>query len=57
MSPAGVINYADAWYVYSTGIVYFNSVSNTCRLRAVLNLKADTAVTGSGTSTDPWIVG
>ena len=61
MSPAGV-NYglgvarANAWIVAPSGFILNDLVYGTFRLRAVLNLNADVAVTGSGTSTDPWTV-
>ena len=59
MSQAGVNSdngYAHAWRVNSTGNIDYGTVNDTHRLRAVLNLNADVAVTGSGTSTDPWTV-
>ena len=57
MSPAGFSG-SDSyvWRVYSTGDIDSNSVSGTTRLRAVLSLNADTLVTGSGTSSDPYVV-
>ena len=57
MSPAGFSG-SDSyvWRVYSTGDIDSNSVSGTTRLRAVLSLNADTLVTGSGTSSDPYKV-
>ena len=61
MSPVGV-NYglgvarANAWIVAPSGFILNDLVYGTFRLRAVLNLNADVAVTGSGTSTDPWTV-
>ena len=57
MSPAGFSgSYSTVWRVNSSGIVYYNIVDNTFRLRAVLNLNADTLVTGDGTSSDPFVV-
>ena len=32
------------------------TITSTCYIRPVINLKADTAVTGSGTSDSHWIV-
>ena len=57
MSPAGFSgSYSDVWYVHSSGNVYSDYVNDTIRLRAVLNLNADTLVTGDGTSSDPFVV-
>ena len=57
MSPAGFdyIN-AIAWSVDSVGNTNFNFVNSTLGVRPVLNLSADTLVSGSGTSSDPYIV-
>ena len=57
MSPAGFsLGGARAWYVYSSGYIYNNIVSSTSAVRPVINLNADIAVTGTGTSTDPYVV-
>ena len=58
MSPASFSgSYSTVWFVYTSGIINIDSVGNTSyRLRAVLNLNADTLVTGSGTSSDPFVV-
>ena len=58
MSPAGFSNnnVALAWYVSSVGNTNFNYVNITYGVRPVLNLSADTLVSGSGTSSDPYIV-
>ncbi len=58
MSPAGldINNYAHAWYISSNGYINNNIVFNSYGLRPVINLKADTLVIGSGTSTNPYIV-
>ena len=60
MSPAGFYNIsynnAFACYVYSDGDTVYNSVDFTFGVRPVLNLSADTLVSGSGTSSDPYIV-
>ena len=48
-------SYANVFFVSST--VYYGSVSNaTPGVRPVINLKADTQFTGSGTSSDPFVV-
>jgi len=57
MSPSGFSgSYALDWYVTHTGNIVNGYVDNTHRLRPVLNLKADTAVTGLGTSDSHWSV-
>ena len=57
MSPAGFSgSNSNVWFVYPTGDINNYYVYNTTRLRAVLNLNADTLVTGSGTSSDPYVV-
>ena len=58
MSPAGFSGSdSNVWYVNTSG--YFKNiiVYNTFRLRAVLNIKSDVSVTGTGTSTDPYVIG
>ena len=57
MSPAGFSG-SDSyvWDVGTTGGVNIDYVNRTYRLRAVLNLNADTLVTGDGTSSDPFVV-
>ena len=44
------------WRVTTSGSIYNGDVDDTYRLRAVLNLNADTLATGSGTSSDPFVV-
>ena len=60
MSPAGFYSsrVASAWYVFSNdGGTYKSYVSGTgCGVRPVINLNANTLVTGSGTSSDPYVV-
>ena len=62
MSPAGFnnyynnYNYAYAWHVYSAGYTNGTSVGGTYGVRPVLILSADTLVSGSGTSANPYIV-
>ena len=56
MSPAGFYYYgAYAWNV-AIGYTSSNYVGNALGVRPVLNLSADTLVSGSGTSSDPYIV-
>ena len=57
MSPAGFNDfYAYAWLVDSDGHTGRNGVNSTYGVRPVLNLSADTLVSGSGTKSDPYIV-
>ena len=57
MSPAGFNgSYSRVWFVGTPGNINDRDVTNTHRLRAVLSLNADTLVTGSGTSSDPYKV-
>ena len=57
MSPAGVDRgTSTAWYVSSNGSPFTTSPSYPWSLCAVINLNADVTVTGSGTSTDPYVV-
>ena len=58
MSPAGFNYYNDAytWLVSSDGPTGRSSVSNAIGVRPVLNLSTNTLVSGSGTSSDPYIV-
>ena len=57
MSPVGVNrDNASAWDVYSLGYLSLNYVRTAYLIRTVLNLKPDVSVTGSGTSTDPYVV-
>ena len=57
MSPAGFSgSNSNVWGVYTSGRITNYSVTNTNSLRAVLNLNADTLATGSGASSDPYVV-
>ena len=58
MSPSGFSGtYASTWYLYGDGRVGGNYyTSNATLLRPVINLKSDTPTSGSGTSTDPFII-
>ena len=57
MSPAGFSgSISFVWNVNTSGNVDYSTVFNTIRLRAVLNLTADTLATGSGTSSDPFVI-
>ena len=57
MSPAGFSgSYSSVWNVDAAGGFNNYFVDFTFRLRAVLNLKADTLATGEGTSSDPFVI-
>ena len=58
MSPSGFSGtYASAWYLLDNGKVGGNYyTSNATLLRPVINLKSDTPTSGSGASTDPYVV-
>ena len=58
MSPAGFYanDDASAWFVSGAGIESYYYVSDAIGVCPVLNLSADTLVSGSGTESDPYIV-
>lgn len=57
MSPAGFSGiYSIVWDVTSVGALTTSFVYGNAALRPVLNLKADTLVTGTGTSTNPYVI-
>ena len=57
MSPAGFSGvYSIVWDVTSVGALTTSFVYGSAALRPVLNLKADTLVTGTGTSANPYII-
>ena len=61
MTPAYYIaawNEAHSFYIGSVGHLHFdgNSVSSSFGVRPVINLRADLNLSGSGTSTDPYVV-
>ena len=57
MSPVGFSgSSSDVWYVNTTGFIGGNSVNNPIAVRPVIILNADTLATGSGTSSDPFVV-
>ena len=55
MSPAGFLG-STVWRVNTSGNINNDNVNITNRLRAVLSLNADTLATGSGTSSDPFVI-
>ena len=57
MSPAGFSgSRSNVWIVYTTGHIHDRSVSGTYAVRPVIILNADTLATGSGTSSDPFVI-
>ena len=56
MSPAKNSGNYYLWAIDSSGVVYIDSIGNTLILRPVINLKSDTQVSGTGTSSDPFVV-
>ena len=57
MSPAGFSgSYSYVWGVSTSGNINYTYVNYARRLRPVLNLTADTLATGSGTSSDPFVI-
>ena len=57
MSPAGFASGRSlVWDVYTSGNIDNYYVNGTYAVRAVLNLTDDTLATGSGTSSDPFVV-
>ena len=55
MSPYNYPN-ANGFYVFSGGLLSYWSVTDTLGVRPVINLKADVILTGSGTTSDPYVV-
>ena len=57
MSPAGFSgSYSNVWYVKASGYINLNIVSSASAVRPVIILNADTLATGSGTSSDPFVI-
>ena len=58
MSPAGFSGSSSyVWRVNTAGYIDRSNVSNTARaVRPVIILNADTLATGSGTSSDPFVI-
>ena len=57
MSPTGFAELNSiTWFVRTSGSIYPSRVFNDFTVRPVLNLNANTLVTGTGTSTDPYVV-
>ena len=57
MSPAGISgSTSTVWFARVTGGIGSCNVNTTILLRPVLNLTADTLVTGTGTNSDPYVI-
>ena len=57
MSPAGISgSNSNVWNVNAPGGINYSYVDNTYAVRPVIILNADTLVTGSGTSENPFVV-
>ena len=58
MSLAGYFSsHANVWFIYNVGTAIYGNVDLTIlSVRPVLNLSADTLASGSGTSSDPYVV-
>ena len=57
MSPASFSgSYSYVWRVNATGNLYDRYVADTSSIHPVLNLRTNVMVTGTGTSSDPFVV-
>ena len=57
MSPGGVeSSRAREWYVNTSGYAITHGVDGGIGIRPVINLKSNVLATGTGTSTDPYVV-
>ena len=56
ISPTGFDQKSYVWFLNTSGFLSFNNSSVYLALRPVINLRTNTIVTGSGTSTDPYVV-
>ena len=58
MSPAGYTGSLSAvWFIGNSGSIFNDRVdASPIAVRPVLNIKADVSVTGTGTSTDPYVI-
>ena len=56
MSPRLYDYYARVHTVASNGNLGHGYVNSSSGIRPVINLKADVGITGSGTSSDPYVV-
>ena len=59
MSPNGFIStfsYSSVWVLTNKGKAHYSCVNMNNGFRVVLVLKSDTMTTGTGTSSDPFVV-
>lgn len=58
MSPSAFTSssWDDLFYINLDGGLYNGMVSVALGVRPVINLRADTQLTGSGTTSDPYVV-
>ncbi len=57
MSPVGLYsNFAYVWFVSTDGTVHRDFVPDNFSLRPVINLTTSVTATGTGTSTDPYVI-
>ena len=56
MSPAKNSGNHYLWAIDPSGVVYIESIGNTLIFRPVINLKSDTQASGTGASSDPFVV-
>ena len=57
MSPTGFTGlFSGVWLVGTAGDIGGISVSDAYVVRPVLNIKADATATGTGTSSDPYVI-
>ena len=59
MSPMGMAGsiYGSEWRIDANGVLEDNDVEKDYYLRPVINLKSDLEISGTGTKTDPYVVG
>ena len=61
MSPGGINiknnkSQSNTWRLYKSGAIYSDPTGYTNSLRPVINLKADTKASGTGTASDPYVI-
>ena len=61
MSPGGINiknnkSQSNTWQLYRSGAIYSDPTGYSYALRPVINLKADTKASGTGTASDPYVI-
>lgn len=57
MTPSGYnVRYTLVWRIYNSGTLYGFDITNFSQLRPVINLNANVLATGTGTSSDPYVI-